>query len=102
MSSLPLTFEDWIGGAIAALLVLAIAFVVARCRLAVPRATLVLAAAGIILLALAAGGLTWMKPMARPVAVLVDLSPSTRGASYRDPKVLRQRIRELVGDIPYE
>ena len=32
---------------------------------------------------------------------MVDLSPSTRGAEFRKPEYLRQRLAELIGDAPY-
>src|SRR5256885_1774377 len=57
---------------------------------------------GMVLLALAAGGLTWHRPgAAGDVAVMVDLSASTRGAGYRNRVELERRIRQLVGETPY-
>ncbi len=34
------------------------------------------------------------------IVVMVDLSPSTRGAMYRDPAFLRRRIAQLIGERP--
>src|SRR6266508_915381 len=42
-----------------------------------------------------------MQPEPREIAVMVDLSPSTRTAQYRDAKFLQQRIRTLLGQNPY-
>jgi hypothetical protein len=67
---------------------------------AVPAATLALGGAGAALLALAAAGPTWLRPAGKPVAVLVDLSPSTRGAAYRDTAFLNRRLDELLGGRP--
>jgi hypothetical protein len=52
---------------------------------------------GLVLLALAAGGLTVERPRAGYVAVMVDVSPSTRTATYRDPAELSRRVGELLG-----
>ncbi|HEY7120667.1 MAG TPA: vWA domain-containing protein [Tepidisphaeraceae bacterium] len=57
----------------------------------------------LVLLALAAGGLVWHRPTtdAESVAVMVDLSASTRGAAYRDPARLDARVHQLIGRTPY-
>jgi hypothetical protein len=34
------------------------------------------------------------------IAVMVDVSPSTRGAAYHDPRRLTQRVSDLLGDHP--
>jgi hypothetical protein len=52
---------------------------------------------GLLLLALAAGGAAINRPEAGHVAVMIDLSPSTRTASYRDPQVLHRRVDALLG-----
>src|SRR5690349_2454481 len=67
---------------------------------AVPALTHVLVAIGILLLTLAAGGLTWRRP-AGDVVVRVDLSPSTRTAQFRNAPALHERMRQLLGDVPY-
>jgi hypothetical protein len=70
---------------------------------AVPRAALVLAAIGAVLIALAAGGLAWLRPATRPIAVLADVSPSTRDAVYRSAVTFTERVNQLVGDnIPFD
>jgi len=66
-----------------------------------PKFTRALGVAALALFALAAGGLTWHRPSAREVAVMVDLSPSTRTASYRDRLTLRRRIDRLLAGTPY-
>ncbi|MGA2230525.1 MAG: hypothetical protein ABSH22_06465, partial [Tepidisphaeraceae bacterium] len=58
--------------------------------------------AGLIFLAVACGKPVWISPSVEPVAVMVDLSPSTRGAAYRDPTLLRRRLGELLGATPYQ
>jgi hypothetical protein len=72
-----------------------------RRRTALPVASCYTAVAGLVLLALAAGGPTWPRPAAGEVAVMVDLSPSTRGAAYRDRAALARRVDELLGSTPH-
>jgi hypothetical protein len=56
--------------------------------------------AALIALTLAAGG-PYVHVAATPLlAVMVDLSPSTRGATYRTPSVLARRIEQLAGSTP--
>src|ERR1051325_10592729 len=81
-------------------LLVAIALAVSIRKPAFPSITKLLAFIGIVLLALAAG-----EPMlqrARPVhvAVMIDVSPSTRGASWYDSHWLEQRLAELLGGTP--
>ena len=58
--------------------------------------------AGLTLIAVAAGGpVIWLHP-SKAITVMVDLSPSTRGAAYRDRAALMHRIAELAGDIPVQ
>src|SRR4051794_40083878 len=83
-----------------ALVALAAAVVLTR-RPAMPGATKALAGGGLALLSLAAGEVLWRRPVAREVAVMVDLSPSTRSASYRSREALERRVRQLLGDTPY-
>ncbi len=61
-----------------------------------------LLAVGIVLLAAAAGEPMWNRPRPGTIAVMVDLSPSTRGAKFRNADVLRRRVRELIGNSPYQ
>jgi hypothetical protein len=60
-----------------------------------------IALAGLLSLALAAGRPVWHHPAEKTVAVMVDLSPSTRGATFRDPTFLSRRLRDLLGKTPY-
>jgi hypothetical protein len=83
-----------------ALAALAAAVVLLR-RPVMPGATKALAGGGILLLSLAAGEMLWRRPVAREVAVMVDLSPSTRSAAYRDREALERRIRQLLGNAPH-
>jgi hypothetical protein len=57
--------------------------------------------AGILCLALAAGKPVWNRPSKKSVAVMVDLSPSTRGATFRDAGFLSRRLHDLLGKTPY-
>ena len=85
-------------GLVAALIAASTATVVAVVRRpAVPRLTLAVCGSGLLLLCLAAGGVAWERPVAKPVAVLVDLSASTRTAVYREPGALHARLAELLG-----
>ncbi len=84
-----------------AALMLAAAAIVLGWRIGLRPAVLALMGIGLGLLALAAGGLTWMRHAPGTVAVLVDLSPSTRGAAYRNPVWLRQRIDQWMGRTPH-
>src|SRR2546427_11456733 len=56
---------------------------------------------GLVLLTLAGGELAFVQSDPHEIVVMVDLSPSTRGAQYRDNKFLGQRIVTLVGRNPY-
>jgi hypothetical protein len=67
----------------------------------VPRLALVAGAAALLLLCLSAGGVEWNRPAAREVAVLVDLSASTRPAAFRHREHLENRLRQLLGSTPY-
>ncbi len=56
-----------------------------------------LAAIGVGLLMLAAASPSWLSIDRPRIVAFVDVSPSTRGAAYRDPAVLRERLRSLLG-----
>lgn len=56
---------------------------------------------GIALLALAAGGPALHRQLPTKLVVMIDVSPSTRGATYRVPSLLAQRLAQLIGDAPY-
>jgi len=53
---------------------------------------------GLLFLAIAAGGVHWIGSKPQTVFVMVDESPSTRGAVYRQKSELQKRVQQLVGD----
>src|SRR5687768_8707290 len=83
-----------------ALSVVAIAVAVRR-RAALPGASGALVAVGLLLMSVAAGSPVLERPDADEVVVMVDLSPSTRGARYRDAGFLKQRVGQLLGGTRY-
>jgi hypothetical protein len=68
----------------------------------VPQSAAWLGGVGILCLVLGAGQPLLHLPMRGTLAVMVDLSPSTRTASFRDAGEMSRRLRELIGDTPYE
>jgi hypothetical protein len=102
IAATPITLEHWGVGVAGAIALAATVALCARRPPLVPRTTMWLGIIGAGLLLLAASGIAWTKPAARPVAVMVDLSPSTRGAAYRDRATLTRRIDELLGDKPHD
>jgi hypothetical protein len=57
---------------------------------------------GTLLLAAAIGRPAFLRSAPARVAVMVDLSPSTRGATFRDSAALDRRLGQLLGDQPYQ
>jgi hypothetical protein len=90
----------WLFAVAAAIAIAAVAVTLIR-RPEIPPTALWIALAGLLCLAAAAGGPLWHWPTQRSAAVLVDLSPSTRGASFRDPTALARRLDELLGSASY-
>ncbi|HEX2973338.1 MAG TPA: VWA domain-containing protein [Tepidisphaeraceae bacterium] len=86
---------------LAMLIVLVAAAFIVKHKPGLKTLSLVWLTIGSVLLALAAGGLTWRLSSTRQVAVMVDLSPSTRTAQYRNTDALHRRIKQLLGDTPY-
>jgi hypothetical protein len=74
----------------------------ATLRLPKQQTTFWLILIGLIFLATASGGPTITLHLHKNVAVMVDLSPSTRGAAFRDRSALLHRIGELVGNVPVQ
>ena len=70
-------------------------------RIDVPAVSAWLMSGGIVLLALAAAGPVWHRPRPGTIAVMVDLSPSTRGARFRNPDFLRRRLSQLIGNARF-
>ncbi|MDP9172311.1 MAG: VWA domain-containing protein [Planctomycetota bacterium] len=68
----------------------------------IARSALALVLMGMLCLSFAAGQPILRRRDPRSVAVMVDLSPSTRGASFRDVAALSRRIRELLGATPFQ
>jgi hypothetical protein len=98
----PLSFEaTWTWWTVLALSALTVIIALIR-RPAAPGATCILATVGLLLLACAAGKPTLLRPSTQSVTVMVDLSASTRTATYRDRATLERRIRELLRDTPYQ
>src|SRR5258705_12624993 len=101
LSRLPFIFLSHAALIIAAILAL-LAILIAFLRLPdMPRSSQILIALGLVLLTLGAGQLAYFQPDPREVIVMVDLSPSTRTAQYRDPKFLQQRIDTLLKTTPH-
>jgi hypothetical protein len=96
----PIAFDSPRSGCVAACLLLAILLLLHRKT--PKRPSKFCFAAGAILLATAAAAPVWNRPVAGTVAVLVDLSPSTRGATFRDRAALDDRIAPLLGRTPFQ
>ncbi len=71
-------------------------------RVSLSRASTAWFTTGLICLAVAAGGLGWKGHHRGDVTVMVDLSPSTRGAAYRQRNWLTKRVQQLLKDTPYQ
>jgi hypothetical protein len=91
------SFASPITGLISLLLALAAMAIAIVRRLGLGKPAAFLMGAGLLLLAAAAFDPIWNYPHRGTIAVMVDLSPSTRGARYRNIDLLRQRIGELIG-----
>src|SRR5580658_3910609 len=85
----------------AAVLAFTASWIVYSRRPNLPRTALWIAVGGMVCLVIAAGRPVWYRPAERSVAVMVDLSPSTRGATFRDQTFLSRRLRDLLGKTPY-
>ncbi len=96
-----LSFSSNILLLIAAALVGTIILIALLRHLHLPPVSIWLITASLLLTTLAAGGLVWNIPATGPVAVLVDLSPSTRTAAYRNRAYLQQRLDQLLGQRRY-
>lgn len=92
--------RPWGFAAACTLLLLTVALVWRR-KPAIAKPTTIMGSVSLLVLALGAGELTWLRPSQNQVIVMVDLSGSTRGASFRDPGKLEQRIHQLLGETPY-
>lgn len=68
-----------------------------RGRNVLSRSTVLLFTIAMILLTIAAGDVRMALPRSGEIVVMVDCSPSTRGAVYRDRKALDARVSQLLG-----
>jgi hypothetical protein len=98
---LSISFASPIGLAVSFALAISAVVTIRVRQPAFPRLSLWLSSIGLLLLCLACGGMTWQRPTPGEVVVMVDLSPSTRGANYRDRAALDARIRQLLGSRKY-
>src|SRR5689334_12449748 len=101
LSGVPMIFLSVPGLIISALLVLIVVGIAIFRRPDMRRSSEMLVLLGLVLLMLAGGELAYLQSDPREIAVMVDLSASTRGARYRDSQFLQQRIRTLLGANPY-
>lgn len=85
---------------VAAILTICVVVIARTRRIDIPKRSQSFILIGMILLTLAAGGVTWLLPDPRDVLVMVDLSPSTRTAQYRNVETLHRRIDQLLGSVP--
>src|SRR5580692_10956586 len=95
-----LTLSSPIPGLIAFALALTALSIAKLRKIALPIQSQWHLALGILLLSLAAAGPVWNLPHPGTIAVMIDLSPSTRGASFRNPHFVQQRLSELIGNAP--
>jgi hypothetical protein len=94
-----IAFPNLLWMTLAVVVIGAIITLIRRPRL--PRLSLVLFLLGALALALACGGITLNLPSTRDIAVMVDMSPSTRTAIYRDRNELQHRLDQLLGGAPH-
>ncbi len=96
-----LQLESWLWLGVGAAVALLIAVVAWRRWFHTSAIGWALMLAGMLLVAGAMGGVVWRATTAGKMVVMVDLSPSTRSAVYRNGAALRQRINMLVGAHPH-
>jgi hypothetical protein len=101
LALLPITFDHPIALGVALAMLMFAAVVALLRRPSLPATTWALSAAGATLIALAAGLPHGRRDAPADVAVMIDVSPSTRSATFRDPARLSGRISQLLGPIPY-
>ncbi|MCY2955007.1 MAG: VWA domain-containing protein [Planctomycetota bacterium] len=95
------TISSWRALVAGNLLAGLIALIAIRRHVDVGRVSATMILLGLVVLAMAAGGLTWKAAEQGEVAVMVDLSPSTRTAQYRAVETLRRRVGQLLGTTRY-
>ena len=97
-----MTFTSPISLFIAVLIAIAFFVVGWMRRPALSRTSLILASFGIDCTDTSAGGISCRRGHEPRIAVMVDCSSSTRGASFRDSHWLQTRVHELLGSRPFE
>jgi hypothetical protein len=98
MPTAVIAFTSPISGIISLVLAISAIVIAGWRRIDPPAVSVWLISTGLILLAAAAAGPLWNHPRPGTIAVMVDLSPSTRGADFRKPDFVRQRLAELIGN----
>jgi hypothetical protein len=101
-AAFPVTFTSFWYFAVAVTMSLVAIGIAGARRPKLPRLSALLALVAMVCLALAAGQPVWHRPELRTISVMVDLSPSTRGAHFRNNIELKNRLSELLGDTPYQ
>jgi hypothetical protein len=97
-----LHFSSPICGILAILAAIAVIAIAIYRKLNFPRPIAILFASGLLVLAAAALSPIWNHPKRGVIAVMVDLSPSTRGAQFRNADDFRKRLSELIGTSPHQ
>jgi hypothetical protein len=101
LASFSCSFASPISLAIALILLVLFGVVVAVRRPLMGRAPMGLLIVGGLLIAMAAGEPRVNRRSAGSICVMVDLSASTRGATFRDRAALDFRVHQLLGEQPY-
>ncbi len=101
MSHLPLSIDAPAALVVAALCGIAALTIAGVRRVIFPKLSLALLTAGVIVLVLAAGNIRWNAARPSNIAVMIDLSASTRTATYHDRQTLSRRLDQLLDSTPY-
>lgn len=96
-----ITFDSPVPLAIGLALAITAMVIAAFRRVSAPLLSYILVGFGLALVAIAVGEPHVARDADQRVAVMVDLSASTRGAAYHDEQVLRADIEQLLRDRPY-
>ena len=96
------SFSSPIFGAAAFSLALAAVAIALFRQISLPKISKILFSLGLLFLATAAARPIWHHTKHGSIAVMVDLSPSTRSAKFRNPADLQQRLSELIGSTRHQ